>query len=78
MTDRKRSYQLALKSPAGEAVMKDLGLFCCGKVTTYREARDLTMLLEGRRQVLLRIQQHLELEAAQLIKLYDDIGDYDA
>jgi len=71
LTDRKRSYQLAFKSPAGEAVMKDLIRFCRVKTSTQGDS-----LLEGRRQVFLRIQQHLELDVDSLFKLYRDIGDY--
>ena len=71
LTERKRAYQMAFKSVAGEAVMKDLTRFCRAKITTAGDE-----LLEGRRQVFLRIQQHLELDVDQLFKLYADIGDY--
>ena len=71
LTERKRAYQLAFSSPAGEAVMRDMVRYCRAKSTTGGDT-----LLEGRRQVYLRIQQHLELEEAQLYKLYVDIGDF--
>lgn len=72
LTERKRAYQLAFDSPAGQAVIKDLVRYCRAKISTRGDP-----LLEGRRQVFLRIQQHMELDPAQLFNLYVDIGDYD-
>jgi hypothetical protein len=71
LTDRKRGYQLAFSGPAGATVIKDLTRFCRAKMTTKGD-----QMLEGRRQVFLRIQQHLELDVNQLHELYSDIGDY--
>lgn len=71
LTERKRAYQLAFDSPAGQAVLRDLVRYCRAKITTAGEP-----MLEGRRQVFLRIQQHIELDTAQLYELYADIGDY--
>ena len=80
LTERKRAYQLMFSSPAGQSVLKDLTRYCRAKMTTFSssaERHERSWVLEGRRQVYLRIQQHLELDAKQLYKLYEDIGDYD-
>lgn len=67
---RKRAYQLAFGTPAGEAVLTDLVRFCRGVDTTYSvDARDHARF-EGRREVLLRIQQHINLPSEKLYLLY--------
>lgn len=67
---RKRAYQLAFGTPAGEAVLADLVAFCRGVDTTYsRDPRDHARY-EGRREVLLRIQQHINIPSDKLYLLY--------
>lgn len=69
---RKRAYQLALTSPAGQAVLLDLAVFCRANETCVIPGdRDRTLILEGRREVWLRIQQHLNLSGEQLADLYN-------
>lgn len=71
LTDRKRAYQLAFNSPAGAAVLLDLIPFCRGKETCVVPGnRDKTFVLEGRREALLRIQDHLDLTPEQLVERY--------
>lgn len=67
---RKRNYQLALLSPAGQAVLIDLAKFCRANETCFHEDPRLHAALEGRREVWLRIQQHLHLSSDQLATLY--------
>lgn len=68
---RKRAYQLALTSPAGLEVLEDLARFCRANETCVVPGDPtLTAILEGRREVWLRIQQHLNLTPAQLFELY--------
>ena len=67
---RKRAYQLALTSPAGQEVLEDLARFCRANETCFHEDPRLHAVLEGRREVWLRIQQHLNLTPAQLFGLY--------
>lgn len=71
MTDRKRAYQLAFNSPAGEAVLFDLTPFCRARETCVVPGeRDKTFVLEGRREVYLRIRDHLDLTPEQLVERY--------
>jgi hypothetical protein len=71
MADRKRAYQLAFNSPAGEAVLFDLTPFCRARETCVVPGeRDKTFVLEGRREVYLRIRDHLDLTPEQLVERY--------
>lgn len=71
---RKRDYQLTFNTPTGKLVLQDLSNFCRGNETcvvpgdVYR-----TFVLEGRREVLLRITQHLTLTSQQLMVLYGGV-----
>lgn len=73
---RKRAYLLSLKSPAGQVVLQDLAAYCRANETcmTLNGKGDidqqLTWAMEGRREVWLRIQQHLNLTPDQLATLY--------
>lgn len=69
--ERKKAYQLSLKSPAGQLVCQDLADFCRANETCVVPGDEhLTWVLEGRREVWLRIQQHLNLTPDQLATLY--------
>lgn len=70
---RKKSYQ-SIFGPAGAAgsdAIMDLAKFCRAFDTCIvRGDRDQTLVLEGRREVWLRIQQHLHLQPDELAALY--------
>jgi len=75
--DRKKAYQLTF--PDGTAatnfVLEDLARFCrANESCVVPGDHDRTMLLEGRREVWLRIQQHLNLTAQELMTLYSGKG----
>lgn len=67
---RKRSYQLCFNSPAGRLVLEDLMRFCRGARSTFHPDPRMAAALDGRREVLLRILNHLELTSEQLYELY--------
>lgn len=67
---RKHSYQLALMSPAGQVVLRDLMKFCRAEESCFDADPRIHAALEGRREVWLRIQQHLNLTSEQLYELY--------
>lgn len=68
---RKRCYQQTFTTMAGQETFKDLATFCRARETcvvpgdTY-----MTGVLEGRREVFLRIQEHMMLTPEQLMTLY--------
>ena len=70
---RKRSYQMTfqLNQPANIAVLEDLVKFCRAEETCVVPGdHDKSLVLEGRREVWLRIQQHLQLSPEILFSLY--------
>jgi hypothetical protein len=74
MTERKRAYQLAFHGPAGEAILIDLTSFCRGRETCVVPGdRDSTMVLEGRREVYLRIRDHLDMTVEELVNRYSPL-----
>ncbi len=74
-TDCKRAYQFTFATEAGKAVLLDLERFwragesCVavkdGAIDVYR-----TFMLEGRREVYLRIRDYLDLTPEQLVEKY--------
>src|SRR3954469_23559464 len=70
-TDCKRAYQVAFNSEVGKAVLADLAVFCRANETCVVPGdRDRTYVLEGRREVYLRIKHHLDLTIDQLVPIY--------
>lgn len=70
-TDVKRAYQQAFGKGPGEAVLIDLAPFCRADETCVVPGdRDRTYVLEGRREVWLRIQDYLKLTPEELVQKY--------
>lgn len=67
---RKVNYQLAFGSPAGKEVLKDLTRFCRAYETCWHPNARAQAMMEGRRQVFLRIEQHLNLSPSDLAAIY--------
>ena len=71
LTDRQRAYLLAFKTAAGEAVLTDLAAFCrADESCVVPGDRDRTYVLEGRREVYLRIQAHINSTMEQLVQRF--------
>lgn len=70
-TDCKRAYQVAFNSEVGKAVLADLAPFCRADETCVVPGdRDRTYVLEGRREVYLRIRAYLDLSPEQLVERF--------
>lgn len=68
---RKQSYQVVFNTTDGRLWLDDLSRFCRASETCVVPGdRDKTQVLEGRREVWLRIQNHLNLTPEQLMLLY--------
>jgi hypothetical protein len=68
--ERKTAYQVVFGSGAGAAVLADLALFCRARETCVVPGdRDRTYVLEGRREVYLRIRDYLDLTPEELVAL---------
>jgi hypothetical protein len=66
---RKSSYQTTFRNPPGEAVLQDLAHFCRAYLSTFNPDPYIAARMDGRREVFLRIQQHLNLTDDQLYQL---------
>lgn len=53
---------MALDSPEGEMALQDLKEFCRADQSTFHPDARMHAVLEGRREVWLRIQDHLKLD----------------
>jgi hypothetical protein len=68
--ERKRAYQQACGSETTARMMDDLSWFCRADRTCFDPDPRKHALAEGRREVWLRIQEHLTLTPEQLVALY--------
>jgi len=69
LATRRQAYVLTFTGPVPERVLKDLARFCRARETTVHPDEKMTYVLEGRREVWLRIQKHLQLSDEQLWNL---------
>lgn len=67
---RQRAYRLVFAGPVAEDVLRDLAVFCRAHETAFHPDPRVHAVLEGRREVWLRIQKHLNLSQDDLWKLY--------
>jgi hypothetical protein len=73
---RRYSYRQIFSGPPGEAVLRDLAVFCRAGESTFHDNERVQSKLDGRREVFLRISAHLNLTEAQLWELYDGRAEY--
>lgn len=73
---RKRAYQIVFNNnvSATGIVLADLAKFCRANETTFHPDPRLHAALEGRREVFLRIANHLNLTTEQLYAIYNAAG----
>lgn len=67
---RKRDYQTVFGSPVGQRILTDLAVFCRATETCFDPDERLHAVAEGRREVFLRIANHLNLSTEQLYAIY--------
>lgn len=72
LSNRALSYQRVFlkKGVDTDRVLDDLAKFCRANQTTFHADRRLSDVLIGRREVYLRVIQHLKLSDDQLWSLY--------
>ena len=66
---RQQNYKQTFRGPVAEAVLKDLARFCRANTSTFHEDARLHAMAEGRREVWLRIANHLHLSPNELYRL---------
>lgn len=70
---RKHAYQKTFNNPEGRKVLADLRRFCRATLPSADVANvQTTYLLEGRREVWLRIQSHLQLTDEDVYNLIEE------
>ncbi len=67
---RRRDYQQTFCNPRGQEVLRDLAHFCRANETCFHADPRIHAVAEGRREVWLRIQHHLNLNSEQLLAIY--------
>lgn len=66
---RHQDYVQTFKGPVPERVLADLARFCRAGESTFHPDPRVHAVLEGRREVWLRIQKYLRLSAADIDRL---------
>jgi len=70
LMSRRTQYITTFRGPVAEHVLKDLARFCRAHESTAHIDTHAAARLDGRREVWLRIQNHLNLSPDQLWALY--------
>lgn len=72
VSHRRRAYITTFNGPVAETVLADLARFCRAGQSTFHPDTHIASKLDGRREVWLRIQQHLQLSEEQLWALLQE------
>lgn len=67
---RRRDYQMVFGTPAGDRVLEDLATFCRANATCFHPDPRMHAIAEGRREVWLRIMQHLQFTEDQMFDFF--------
>lgn len=70
LTRRRTAYVKTFRNAFGDEVLADLAKFCRANQSTFHPDPRAHAVAEGRREVWLRIQQHLRLTDDELWVLY--------
>jgi hypothetical protein len=70
LSRRRTAYVRTFMSPFGGEVLVDLATFCRAHESTFHVDPRAHAVAEGRREVWLRIQKHLQLTDDQLWAIY--------
>lgn len=66
LAQRRTAYVKTFLNPYGDEVLRDLARFCRAHQSTFHTDARAHAVAEGRREVWLRIQQHLQLSDDEL------------
>lgn len=69
MRRRQSAYRAVFSGPQADIVLADLAVFCRATTSTFHPDARVHAVAEGRREVFLRIQNHLHLSDEQLLEL---------
>jgi len=66
---RQSAYRTVFSGPVADIVLADLAVFCRATTSTFHPDARVHAVAEGRREVFLRIANHLHLSDEQLLEL---------
>ena len=67
--NRQRAYQTTFRGPVAEVVLADLARFCRASETTFLPNDRAHAVLEGRREVWLRLMKYLHMTPEEIINM---------
>lgn len=70
LDSRTKAYRKVFDTDEGKHLLRDLSRFCRANTTTFHENARLSDVMEGRREVWLRVQHHLKLTEEEIWELY--------
>lgn len=70
LKQRRAAYQQVFGTPAGQMVLEDLAVFCRAGSSCFHADPRIHAALEGRREVWLRIDDHINLTSGELYDLF--------
>ena len=70
LAERRTDYIRTFDTPHGAKVLADLAKFCRAQESTFHPDARVHAVAEGRREVWLRIQQHLNLSEEDLWRAF--------
>jgi hypothetical protein len=72
VTARAQAYQKTFAGQPAQTVLRDIAWFCRANASTFHADARLAAQLDGRREVWLRIQNHLKMTPDELWDLLND------
>ena len=75
LTSRSQSYRKCFSGMSGERVLEDLAIFCRANETTFHPDARTEGVLQGRREVWLRISAHMNLSEKELWQHFNPDGE---
>jgi hypothetical protein len=66
LAQRQQAYRAVFDGPVGRLVLADLALFCRATASTFHADPRAAAQLDGRREVFLRIQEHIQISDDEL------------
>ena len=75
LRSRSQAYRKVFSGVYGERVLSDLARFCRANESTFHTDPRVEGIMQGRREVWLRISNHLNLTEEEIVNLYNPGGE---
>ena len=74
LLDRKQGYVSAFGGEKGKVVLEDLARFCRAEESTFHADARIEGIMQGRREVWIRISKHLNLTPDAMVLYFNPGG----